>query len=114
MADALTLGATYSRPKGRRVPSPRSPRLPPSLLAALLFTSLLARPSFCCTPNTQERSQMWLHGGHMADLARLSNSTREVGPPYNEAVTLTALLVALVSADWTTWPSFKISTFKIP
>jgi hypothetical protein len=80
----------------------------------ILFTSLLARPSFCCTPNTQERSQNWPHGGHMADAARLSNSTKGVGPPYKEEVTLTALLVALVSADWTTWPSFKISTFKVP
>jgi hypothetical protein len=96
-------------------PSPWSPRPPSSLLAALLFTSLLARPSFCCTPNTQEeRSQNWPRGAHMADLARLSNSTRAVGSPYNEAVTLTVLFVALVSADWTTWPSFKISTFKVP
>jgi hypothetical protein len=94
--------------------------LPLEPAPALLFTGcaafplLLAWPSFCFTPNTQERSQMWPHGGHMADVARLSNSTRGVGPPYNEAVKLTALLVALVSADWTTRPSFKISTFKLP
>ena len=44
----------------------------------------------------------------------LATPQGQVGSPYNEEVTLTALLVALVSADWTTWPSFKISIFKVP
>jgi hypothetical protein len=83
---------------------------PSSILAALHFRSSWRglRAAALQTPKNVPRS------GHMADVARLSNSTRGVGPPYNEAVTLTALLVALVSADWTAWPSFKISTFKVP
>jgi hypothetical protein len=49
--------------------------------------------------------------GVILQLGELSSC---VGPTYSEEVTLTALLVALVSADWMTWPSFKISTFKVP
>ena len=43
MADALTLGPTYSRPKGGRVPSPWSTRPPSSLLAALFSHILMQR-----------------------------------------------------------------------
>ena len=43
MADALTVGATYSRPKGGRVPSPWSTCPPSSLLAALFSHILMQR-----------------------------------------------------------------------
>ena len=47
-------------------------------------------------------------------ILRFGELSSYVGLTYSEVVTLTALFVALVSADWMTWPSFKISTFKVP
>jgi hypothetical protein len=50
MADALSFGATYSRPEGGRVPSPGCRRPPFSILAALYPHPPRARLSLCPTP----------------------------------------------------------------
>ena len=41
MADALSLGATYSRPKGGRVPSPLGAHARPLSLLAAFFSHIL-------------------------------------------------------------------------